>query len=75
MQEFEKLSGRPYVVLYFNADAPMRRLPDTVTAPPPPPAPPLPRTHHAPTHALMHVSALQAHERHSRLAFEAVGKS
>mmetsp|Transcript_17711 Transcript_17711/g.53258 ORF Transcript_17711/g.53258 Transcript_17711/m.53258 type:complete len:394 (-) Transcript_17711:1515-2696(-) len=30
VKEFEKLAGRPYVVLYFNADAPMKPLPDTV---------------------------------------------
>lgn len=30
LQEFEKLAGRPYVVCYFNADAPMTALPDTV---------------------------------------------
>jgi hypothetical protein len=30
-QEFEKLAGRPYVVCFFNADAPMTVLPDTVS--------------------------------------------
>ena len=30
LQEFEKLAGRPYVVCFFNADAPMTVLPDTV---------------------------------------------
>lgn len=29
-QEFEKLAGRPFVVCFFNADAPMTALPDTV---------------------------------------------
>lgn len=29
-QEMEKLAGRPYVVLYFNASAPLPLLPDTV---------------------------------------------
>lgn len=31
LQEFEKLAGRPYVLCFFNADAPMTVLPDTVS--------------------------------------------
>lgn len=30
VKEFEKLRGRPWVLLYFNADAPMKALPNTV---------------------------------------------
>ena len=32
-QEFEKLEGKPFVVVYLNADAPFRPLPDTVQLP------------------------------------------
>ena len=41
LQEFEKVANRSWVLLYFNADAPMNAIPDTVRCLTRPPTVPL----------------------------------